>query len=476
MRRALLLVSILVVSLVGAARADEAEQYGQIRDLLQSGKTAAAEKVFAEAIKEHPDSARLKSLRYLLYAYNNRDENYPAAAEHLEAHIDSMLPSERLPNGNLASLPQFVDMLIALYKKTDKLDAAGKKLDDLLAKVDAAAEQDNQNAQIAARELRNRQILLLADSGQEPQAREMLAKRLTEAEKAVEEHADDLSALLDWVFVLKGGSALADTLGDKDADKKREAYLARLLEAAKQHPKIAALTSTALGEYVSAIGGMSRKQPFEAEKLLEKLQEFAASIESEDPIVKSRVASLARSAPSLQRSIDAGKVHAELIGKEALPLTAEAWVNGTPLTDADLKDKVVLLDFWAVWCGPCIATFPHLREWREKYHDKGLVIIGVTRYYSYDWNSETNRPQREADLSHEDEQAAMLKFAEHHELKHRFMITPDDGLLQKGYGVSGIPQAVLIDRQGKVRLIRVGSGESNAHDIDQMLVELIGDE
>ena len=73
------------------------------------------------------------------------------------------------------------------------------------------------------------------------------------------------------------------------------------------------------------------------------------------------------------------------------PLAVKNWVNGTQLTDADRKGKVVLLDFWAVWCGPCIATFPHLREWNEKYADKGLVVIGLThKDYGFVWDEARN--------------------------------------------------------------------------------------
>src|SRR5262249_59863938 len=71
---------------------------------------------------------------------------------------------------------------------------------------------------------------------------------------------------------------------------------------------------------------------------------------------------------------------ADMIGKPAPEIAGEFALNGKPTKLADLKGKVVLLDFWAVWCGPCIATFPHLREWNEKYKDKGLEIVGLTMY------------------------------------------------------------------------------------------------
>ena len=65
-----------------------------------------------------------------------------------------------------------------------------------------------------------------------------------------------------------------------------------------------------------------------------------------------------------------------------------------------------------------------MREWNDKYTDKGLVIIGSTTYYNYDWDDAAERIKRVADLSPEDERAAMVRFAKHHELKHRFMVRP----------------------------------------------------
>ena len=141
----------------------------------------------------------------------------------------------------------------------------------------------------------------------------------------------------------------------------------------------------------------------------------------------------------------------------------------------DLTGKVVLLDFWAVWCGPCIATFPHLIEWNEKYADRGLVIIGATRYYKYDWDSEGKRIKRDPKLTAAAEHAAIKQFADHHQLTHRLMVTPEKSTFQTQFGVRGIPQAVLIGRDGKIRLIRVGSGPASAkalHDeIEKLLTE-----
>jgi cytochrome c biogenesis protein CcdA/thiol-disulfide isomerase/thioredoxin len=53
------------------------------------------------------------------------------------------------------------------------------------------------------------------------------------------------------------------------------------------------------------------------------------------------------------------------------------WINSDPLTISSLKGKVVLIDFWTYSCVNCVRTFPFLKDWYSKYHDQGLVIIGV---------------------------------------------------------------------------------------------------
>lgn len=55
----------------------------------------------------------------------------------------------------------------------------------------------------------------------------------------------------------------------------------------------------------------------------------------------------------------------------------DQWINSAPLQPSDLKNKVVLVDFWTYSCINCVRTIPYLNEWYKNYHDKGLVIIGV---------------------------------------------------------------------------------------------------
>src|SRR5262245_47952842 len=56
---------------------------------------------------------------------------------------------------------------------------------------------------------------------------------------------------------------------------------------------------------------------------------------------------------------------------------SDVWINGIPVTLKTLRGKVVVIDFWAFDCEPCIEAMPHIRELYDKYGPKGLVVIGV---------------------------------------------------------------------------------------------------
>src|SRR5262245_61232246 len=68
--------------------------------------------------------------------------------------------------------------------------------------------------------------------------------------------------------------------------------------------------------------------------------------------------------------------HAALEGKPMPALDLSSWANGEVKPEA-MKGKVVVVDFYATWCGPCMAAIPHNNELLKKYKDKGLVIVGV---------------------------------------------------------------------------------------------------
>jgi thiol-disulfide isomerase/thioredoxin len=244
-----------------------------------------------------------------------------------------------------------------------------------------------------------------------------------------------------------------------------------------ENPDDAKTIQALIQKVMQQLGPLARSEPAKAEEQLTAIQTFltelAEKIQSDEG--KQAFASKDRAFGQLTSLIEREKRMAALIGSDAAPLAIEAWVNGDPLTDEDLKGKVVLLDFWAIWCGPCIATFPHLREWQEKYAEKGLVIIGLTKYYNYAWNDEAGRATRSQEkVEPEAEQQMLQKFAEYHNLHHRFAIQKDDSLAEF-YGVTGIPHVVVVDREGKVLLMKVGSGDESAKAIEAAIEKAIGE-
>ncbi|WDI44327.1 TlpA family protein disulfide reductase [Bremerella sp. P1] len=177
---------------------------------------------------------------------------------------------------------------------------------------------------------------------------------------------------------------------------------------------------------------------------------------------------------SATQEIERLKAYAELVGKEMLPIDAQAWANGDGLSAEDLKGKVVLLDFWAVWCGPCVASFPHLVEWQEKYGKDGLQIVGITRYFNFNWPEGAEGPQQgEGQVPPTEENAMLDKFTAEHNLKHPTAVLDDTDAFYSYYAVSGIPHFVLIGRDGKIHKVNSGISESRAKKLEEEIQKLL---
>ncbi len=135
--------------------------------------------------------------------------------------------------------------------------------------------------------------------------------------------------------------------------------------------------------------------------------------------------------------------HAESLIDAAAAKPAPAWtltgLDGKPVSSEALKGKVVVVDFWATWCGPCVAEIPGYVELSQTYADQGLVIVGV---------SVDQGPA-----------AQVKKFVQAKKMTYPVGIVEDDKMMTDFGGVEAIPTTFIIDREGRIRFKKVGAME-----------------
>lgn len=137
--------------------------------------------------------------------------------------------------------------------------------------------------------------------------------------------------------------------------------------------------------------------------------------------------------------------------KPAASWPEHLWAGGDALTLEGLKGKVVLVDFFATWCRPCIMAFPHLRGWQEKYSAEGLVVVGLTNYQGR-YEGKTLGPDDEFKKLRDE-------FIPKHKVSWAVGVEKNGRTAFEKYGVNGIPHVALIDRKGILRYVKVGAAD-----------------
>ena len=126
------------------------------------------------------------------------------------------------------------------------------------------------------------------------------------------------------------------------------------------------------------------------------------------------------------------------VGTPAPPLQVSTWTDGKPRSLADYKGKVVLLDFWGVWCGPCINGMPSLERLKQKYEPRGVVFLSI-----HTPGEDIGRVRRFLELKKSSFISALDEDRKKSDNSY-------NGVTAERYGVGGYPTLVMIDRRGNV--------------------------
>lgn len=137
----------------------------------------------------------------------------------------------------------------------------------------------------------------------------------------------------------------------------------------------------------------------------------------------------------------------ELLGKPAIDFHVKD-VNGGDLSLEKYRGKIVLLDFWAVWCAPCRAETPHLKRAYEEFKDQEFEIVGIS-------------------LDHE--KSKLLAYIEEHDIAWpQFLNETGENDVAQKYKVMAIPQTFLVDHEGVIR-----KADLRGHALEPAIADLI---
>lgn len=436
----------------------------QVSKLISDKKLKDASKLVDGLDQTSREADRFRSQLASAFA---RQRNYAGAAGQYEKQWQAEMTKEDFSSAKIANHVNILrSYLPRAGRADDVMPVIEKSIQLVSTKVDSAKASNEMDAWLRIRATKSS---MLRTSGELAESISILEEDLELTQKLYANEGSDVAATL-FTSAMRN---LMPTMTDVDARSEMLAthqdLASKLADSGNSNMAVAFAQAS-----VTEISRSYRSAPAAAEAMIGTLEGFIEH-HSDNEKISAQLKRFERSITSYKSRLESAKKLLAMIGKQAPPMDTDVnWVGvEEPI---DTNGKVVLLDFWALWCGPCINTFPHLKHLTEEYGDKGFQIVGVTRYYNYTWNEEAGRPasgDRSAAPNPEVENEVLRKFLASHDLSHPTVVVSKESTMHKDFGVSGIPHVALLDQQGRIQMVKVGSGEANAQAIEAKIKELL---
>jgi thiol-disulfide isomerase/thioredoxin len=218
---------------------------------------------------------------------------------------------------------------------------------------------------------------------------------------------------------------------------------------------------------------LTKELPRDSYNILTELKDQLRLVQPKLPEDQSK--SLETTIKSLEqglKQLDIAIRQLDLVGTRAPAILDAKFLDVPEELKKELKGKVTLLVFWAAWSEPCLKSLPRIEKIRNEFKDQELVVIGVTKSYGIVWDEPTKTVDRQAEIAPEAELQALKAIANHYSTSFGLAVVPETSKLFEQYLVSGIPQLVLIDSDGTIKLIRPGITEAHFSSIETEAREL----